>query len=838
MAVAPPSDFDSESDAPSAASGSGVYSDAEDVIPHPVTVTAADTDTAPAPVVLPHAALRTDFLGVRHPASVQGADVLQFRGIKYASVPTRFRRSVLFDSFPPTTDATVFGPICPQIRNRWLESRLYALPPHIVPKPAHNPPQNEFECLNLTVTAPDHACVAKRGPLPVMVWIHGGGNVTGAATDWIWDAGALVAKGVLTAHPVVVVSVNYRLGLFGFGASELLREDNAAAGEEGVGNYGLHDQRTALRWIRKYIAGFGGDPHNVTLFGSSWGAADIHAHLLSAANHADVTVPAASGNDGPLFHRAILQSGALVPSSSVVQDVGSAGHHLGRVMAALHVSSIDQLRAVPAQKLVAVTGERVRPVDDGVFLRPDWRTLALSFSNSPDAPASWRQDVIIGDVACESVLWATPARLWAADAVARRARAIVQSVRRADALMRAYDIVDGGAGDSPPPAPAPALGGSALADDSDDDGGEVGSSEGDDGEFELAERVMELMNDVAFAWPVDVAARCAADSAFVFEEEPVLQEVHLPPVSESESSLEAVSSSGEAPAVKSPPTRPRPANAPYVYRYVFDQASPYTRTPHHGVDLLYLFGNVAFPADVELTPEENAEVNWDREKVRSEVQARWLAFASGEEPWDAKLTPQRPAGVASMTDRGIFATPMLAPVSSFGLHGLAPTPRTTTPDGQMSPASASSRASSFSSAFGGADPFAHAHRDREHAHSFGHAQQQVHHAHQHAPGHHSFSHPHPNSHPPHLHAHPHAHPHSHTHLSGPPYGSHQPAPISISAADKVFVFGPEGETGTRSARIFEGRRRVHVWREALAPLGLATAQKVGLELGNGPSGWT
>lgn len=561
----------------------------------------------------------------------------------------------------------------------------------------------------------------------------------------------------------------------------------------------MHDQRTALQWIRKHISGFGGDPWSVTLFGSSWGAADIHAHLLSSANLADVF--AAPDQEGPLFHRAILQSGALVPSSSVVQDIGSAGHHLGRIMSNFHVTTIEQLRGVPAQKLVQATGERVRPVDDGVFLRSDWRTLALPYSTSPDVPRSWRQDVIIGDVACESVLWAAPARMWAADAVARRARAVVQSVRRVDALMRAYDIVDG---PTSPTRELPLLvSDSAISDDDEN----YLSSGSDEGEDELAERVMELMNDVAFAWPVDVAARCATDSAFLFDDQVrnLHDEGHLSTVSESESSPSPSPNSSEYSLASQ--KRTRYANAPYVYRYVFDQASPYTGTPHHGVDLLYLFGNIPFPTDPEFTPEENEEVNLVHTVVRDELQARWLMFASGKAPWDP-LTPQPPAGVAGMSDRGLFATPLLAPVSSFP-GGL------TSSSGTASPSSATSRSSSFSSAFGPGNPFAMT-ANQHHAQ---HAPQQ-----HHQPQHH-LHHQHPQHH----------HHHHHHHHYGPHlYGPGNPPPISISESDKVFVFGPEGETGLRSATIFAGRRRVHAWRSALAPLGLATAQKVGLELGNGP----
>lgn len=569
---------------------------------------------------------------------------------------------------------------------------------------------------------------------------------------------------------------------------------------------GLHDQRTALLWIRKYISGFGGDPYNITFFGSSWGAADVHAHLLSSANQADVTT--ITNNEGPLFHRAILQSGALVPSSSVVQDVASAGRHLGRIMSALHIHEIDQLRAIPAAKLVALTGERVRPVDDGFFLRKDWRTLALPYSATEKA--RWRQDVIIGDVACESVLWATPARLWGADAVSRRARAIVQSVRRADALMRAYDIVDAEKGNSGANTPLrevpPSVHDSAVTDD-DEETGSSGSGS-DDAESELAERVMELMNDVAFAWPVDVSARCAADSAFVFEDRQATTENGYL----SSGSFGSGSESDRSPFSPSPstseititaPGRSRPLNAPYVYRYVFDQGSPYTQTPHHGIDLLYLFGNIPFPTDPDLTPEENDEVNWDRVKVRDEIQGRWLAFAHNEEPWDA-LTPQPPAGVANMSDKGIFATPMLSPMSSLSLAGAA-----------VGASPVSSRSSSFShtgSIFSDVSAASRSTSFSQHVNSpFFHS----HHSHHHHQHHHGWH-------------------HNNGHANGQLYGPSHPPPISISESDKVFVFGPEGETGTRSAKIFAGRRRVHAWREALAPLGLATAQKVGLELGNGP----
>jgi para-nitrobenzyl esterase len=137
-------------------------------------------------------------------------------------------------------------------------------------------------CLALNVWRPLH----RRGPLPVMVWIHGGGFATGASHQALYEASALARE-----NDVVVVSINYRLGILGFGEWS----DWPALG--GVSNAGLRDQLLALAWVRDHIADFGGDPGNVTLFGESAGGMSIACLLAS---------PPARG----LFHRAIIQSGS------------------------------------------------------------------------------------------------------------------------------------------------------------------------------------------------------------------------------------------------------------------------------------------------------------------------------------------------------------------------------------------------------------------------------------------------------------------------------------------------------------------------------------------------
>lgn len=138
------------------------------------------------------------------------------------------------------------------------------------------------DCLYLNVTTPARRAGAR---LPVMVWVHGGSNVTGSGSAY--DAAKLAADG-----DVVVVTVNYRLGPLGW-----LAHPSFEADEPGVqaGNYGLLDQQAALRWVRRNAAAFGGDAGNVTLFGESAGATDTCANLVS---------PATRG----LFHRAVMQS--------------------------------------------------------------------------------------------------------------------------------------------------------------------------------------------------------------------------------------------------------------------------------------------------------------------------------------------------------------------------------------------------------------------------------------------------------------------------------------------------------------------------------------------------
>ncbi len=162
------------------------------------------------------------------------------------------------------------------------------------------------DCLYLDVHRP-----TGDGPFPVMVWIHGGAFTSGSAGMYA-DPSALVSKGV------VVVAINYRLGALGFLAHPSLRDANGSAG-----NYGMMDQQAALHWVQDNIAGFGGDPKNVTIFGESAGGFSVLTHLAS---------PGSAG----LFQKAIIESGAYGVSGQATQAEleGQSAQALAKVLEA------------------------------------------------------------------------------------------------------------------------------------------------------------------------------------------------------------------------------------------------------------------------------------------------------------------------------------------------------------------------------------------------------------------------------------------------------------------------------------------------------------------------
>lgn len=198
------------------------------------------------------------------------------------------------------------------------------------------------DCLYLNVwTSKSSKAATKK---PVVVWIYGGGFVSGGAACPIYDGEATAGKGV------VFVSINYRVGAFGFFAHpELTRE----SGRNAFGNYGLMDQIAALKWVKKNIAQFGGDPENVTIAGQSAGSMSVNCLVVS---------PQAKG----LFNKAIAESGAgftrNYPSLKQAEDAGTqASQKLG-------ATSLAALRKLPADEILKNITAYRGPIVDGLVL--------------------------------------------------------------------------------------------------------------------------------------------------------------------------------------------------------------------------------------------------------------------------------------------------------------------------------------------------------------------------------------------------------------------------------------------------------------------------------------
>jgi para-nitrobenzyl esterase len=273
----------------------------------------------------------------------RGKTVCVFKGIPYAAPPVgqlRWRAPQPVAPWQGVKPALEFGDDFPQ-----------------APNPRLRAPAQSEDCLCLNVWAPAGAAP---GSLPVMVWVHGGGFAAGSGSDLRSD-GALLAY-----RNVVVVSFNYRSGLFGFLAHPGLSQES----EHGVsGNYGLLDQIAAFDWVKRNIAAFGGDPARVTAFGVSAGSASIALLLAS---------PLGKG----LFQQAALHSPGAARPLSTLAEAEQAGLKLGE--------DIDALRQLPAQELFAktpllspavrgLTTPRVlRPIRDGWLLPQDERPVFKS----------------------------------------------------------------------------------------------------------------------------------------------------------------------------------------------------------------------------------------------------------------------------------------------------------------------------------------------------------------------------------------------------------------------------------------------------------------------------
>ena len=222
------------------------------------------------------------------------------------------------------------------------------------------PASDNEDCLYLNVWAPDPAPSA---PLPVMVWFHGGGNTSGSTADLVpLGVGGLFYNGRALAESrgVLVVTANYRLNVFGFLSHPLLAAEDASTPYSG--NQALLDQHAALEWVRDNIAAFGGDPHNVTIFGESAGSFDVCYHVAS---------PLSRG----LFHRAISESGGCTTRQTTLAEAQQQTEALIDAVGCRQAADVLAcLRELPVSTLLANSGG-FGPIVDGRFLPDQTRTL-------------------------------------------------------------------------------------------------------------------------------------------------------------------------------------------------------------------------------------------------------------------------------------------------------------------------------------------------------------------------------------------------------------------------------------------------------------------------------
>jgi para-nitrobenzyl esterase len=293
---------------------------------------------------------------------VETPTVNKYLGIPYAAPPVgelRWQPPQPLDRWQGPRDATRFGSHCPQEASPFgTESTTE-------------------DCLYLNVLTPNGKVAQEKNGktklkkakrLPVMVWLHGGALVVGESDEY--DPARLVEKGV------VVVTLNYRLGFLGFLAHPAL---SAGSPDQSSGNYGLMDQQAALRWVQRNIKKFGGDRDNVTIFGESAGGLSVHAHLAS---------PLSAG----LFDRAIVQSGAYSPGEPSLADAESRGLALAHNMGCGETQTLECLRSLPVETLLANQPELPGAIGPNV----DGNVLSQSINGAIDSGQFNRVPVIEG----------------------------------------------------------------------------------------------------------------------------------------------------------------------------------------------------------------------------------------------------------------------------------------------------------------------------------------------------------------------------------------------------------------------------------------------------------
>ncbi|KAF2009823.1 para-nitrobenzyl esterase [Aaosphaeria arxii CBS 175.79] len=338
--------------------------------------------------LLHHPTLSVKLLGKQF----RDSTTTQYRNLKYATVPGRWQDSVPLRNLKSHADlktgvynATAFGPSCPHKRGAqaWDVSLIGDVNLETEPGQGVDENMDEFECLHVNVTVPKG--LNGKDPIPVFAWVHGGGLSMGSNSWPQYDLRRFVERSVEIGKPIIGVSINYRTNVFGFLASKDITS---------TGNYGYKDQVLAFLWIREHIAGFCGDPNNVTAAGESAGGISLSTLLCAELDP-----------DKSLFDRVVIMSGEV----SLRKPRGWRWHEemykdqskylnrdksktLGHSRLLMELGAEELAQRLPlAQHFCGLV--------DGVWLNTDGNIGVLGDGSNEVHKRHWCKDFVVGDTA-------------------------------------------------------------------------------------------------------------------------------------------------------------------------------------------------------------------------------------------------------------------------------------------------------------------------------------------------------------------------------------------------------------------------------------------------------
>ncbi|KAF1999310.1 alpha/beta-hydrolase [Amniculicola lignicola CBS 123094] len=327
---------------------------------------------------------------------------IQYRGIKYASIPGRWEESVSVDTLPVDEkgifNATTFGPSCPQKKGAqaWDLTLIGNEILEVEEGQGDSEKMNEFECLHVNITVPKGLEEGDAGGegrakgrlLPVFVWVHGGGLSMGSNSWPQYDLEKFVARSVQIGKPIIGVAINYRIGVFGFLASRELGVE---------GNLGFKDQVNAFRWLKMHIRGFGGDPDNITAAGESAGGISLSTLLCADVGER-------------LFDRVAVMSGEVT-----LRKPRRKRWHEGLYKDQLKMLGLEglgpeertgRMRDMSAEEMAEKLplAQHFCAVVDGIWLKSNVELSMLADGGSEMGKPGWCKEFVIGDCAADGTI--------------------------------------------------------------------------------------------------------------------------------------------------------------------------------------------------------------------------------------------------------------------------------------------------------------------------------------------------------------------------------------------------------------------------------------------------